>query len=740
VVPKKVAFIASFPPRKCGIATFTSDLIRNAAQVGEKSFLPVVLAMENAPLSYDDRVALKIKREAKKDYIAAADYINFSGVTCVSLQHEYGLYGGDAGDYINLVLTKVSPPIVTTLHTILEEPEEALAKQLTTIADISDKVVVMSKRSARMIHEIYHVPEHKVVYIPHGVPDIGFVDSKYYKQGLGFADRTVLLTFGLLAQNKGIEYAIGALPRVVDRYPNILYVVVGVTHPEVARSEGEAYRLSLMRLVQDLGLQEHVAFIDRFVSDDELKQLLSAADVYLTPYLVKEQAVSGTLSFAVGAGKAVISTPYWYAEELLSEDRGMLVPFRDADAIGAALEELLDNQSHAYAMRERAYEFGRGMTWSRSGALYWDLFSHYQPQPTIDVKSFEIAPAKNVPQPLINHLQRLTDDTGIFQHAKFIMPDRTQGYCTDDNARALETATLYYHQYREKEVLRLFNIYLSFVCFAQKPNGEFANFMSFDRKFIDGEGEVGDETGRALSGLGTVIAHPPLPQYLMIAREKFDASLPVIRRLNPRGKAHAIMGLASYLRRHPEKDDLREEMAMAADALVERYRDCATEDWMWFEDVLSYDNGIMPRALFTASVVLEASEYRDIALESCSFLVSEIYTGKWFSFVGSNGWYPRGGPKAQWDQQAVEAASTVQMLGAAFNATGDRSYLDLQHTAFNWFLGVNDRDVPVYDFTTHGCCDGLHESGVNLNQGAESLLSYMLALFSIIETTSPVPA
>lgn len=735
MTPKKVAFISSFLPRKCGIATFTNDLIRNAARAGEKNFVPVVLAMENAPLTYDDRVVFKIKREAKKDYIAAADYINFSGVSAVSLQHEYGLFGGEAGNYINLVLKKASPPVVTTLHTLLENPDQAMYQQLVTISELSDKIVVMSKRSRRMIVEQYRVPESKIAYIPHGVPDIGFVDSKHYKLSLGFADRTVILTFGLLAANKGIEYAIEALPSVVKEHPSILYVIVGVTHPEVVRHEGESYRLSLMRLVKNLGLAEHVAFIDRFVDDDELKLLLSAADYYLTPYLVKEQAISGTLSFALGAGKAIISTPYWYAEELLDEKRGVLVPFRDSKAIGDALAELLADPARTYEMRERAYEYGRGMTWVKSGAMYWEMLSRYNALPTIDVKSFEIVPATNVPQPLVNHLQRLTDDTGIFQHAKFITPDRSQGYCTDDNARALEAVTLYYHQYREKEVLRLFNIYLSFVSYAQKPTGEFSNFMSFERRFIDGEDESGDQTGRALAGLGAVIAFPPLPQYLMYAREKFDASLQAVRELNPRGKAHAIGGLANYLKQHPEKDDLREEMTIAADSLVSMYRECAAEDWMWFEDILSYDNGILPRALLTAYQVLEKEEYREVALESCNFLISQIYTGKWFSFVGSNGWYPRGGLKAQFDQQAVEAASTVQMLGAAFQATGDRSYLDLQHTAFNWFLGVNDRGLALYDFTTHGCCDGLHETGVNLNQGAESLLSYMLALLSIIDTS-----
>ncbi len=736
MTPKKVAFISSFLPRKCGIATFTADLIKNASAAGGESFAPIVIAMENGSHVYDERVTFKITQDLKQDYIAAAEYINFSGVTSVCLQHEFGLFGGEAGSYINLLLNKVSAPITTTLHTILEEPDNALYQELVSIAEASDRVVVMSRRSERVLRELYRVPPSKIAFIPHGAPDIDFVDSTYYKQALGFHGRTLILTFGLLAQNKGIEYAIRSLPPIVKDDPSVLYAVVGVTHPEVVKNEGEAYRLSLMRLVEELELEGHVVFVDRFVSDEDLRTYLSAADIYLTPYLVKEQAISGTLSFALAAGKAIISTPYWYAEELLAERRGEIVPFRDALAITAGLRTLLGDRQGAYAMRERAYEFGRTMTWSKAGAMYWALFSRYGSPPAIKIKSFEFEAVRNVPQPLMNHLQRLTDDTGILQHAKFIIPDRSSGYCTDDNARALEATALYYDQYREREALRLLDTYLSFVAYAQKDSGEFHNFMGFDRRFAEEDTYSGDQTGRALSGLGMVIAKPPLPQYRLYAREKFDRSLPVIRHLNVRGKAHAINGLAHYLAVHPEKDDLRTEIAGAADSLVERFRETATGDWEWYEDVLTYDNGIMPRALFIAAKVLKNRGYLDVAVTTCRFLVSRISNGRWFSFVGSNGWYPRGGTKARYDQQAVEAVSTVQMLGSAYEATGDSAYVDLQRTAFNWFLGVNDKELPLYDFTTHGCYDGLHETGVNLNQGAESLLSYMLALFCVIETST----
>lgn len=737
MVPKKVAFLSSFLPRKCGIATFTADLIRNLSATAEKSFIPLVIAMESAPLVYDDRVVFKIKRDTTQDYLAAADYINSGGLSSVSLQHEFGLYGGEAGNYINLVLKKVSAPIVTTLHTVLERPDGAMFQQMQVLTELSDRIVVMSERAGQVLRALHQTPCEKIVSIPHGAPDIGFVDSNYYKQALGFGDRTVVLTFGLIAENKGIEYALRAIASLVEAYPSLLYAVVGATHPEVVRHEGEAYRLSLLRLIRELGLEEHVVFVDRFVTDEELRTYLSAADLYMTPYLVQEQAVSGTLSFALAAGKAIISTPYWYAEELLAGGRGVLVPFRDAAAIAEAMRNLLDDPVAAYEMRQRAYEHGRQMSWSRAARMYWDLFSRYESPRPIEMKSLTLAAARSVPQPLINHLVRLTDDTGIFQHAKYIVPDRSEGYCTDDNARALEAATLYYNQYRDREVLRLLNVYLSFVNHAQRDNGEFANFMSFDRRFV-GDGS-GDQTGRALSALGALIARPPLRQHLLFARERFDRSVPVIGGLSIRGQAHAVIGLASYLSAHPEKDDLREAMRKAGDMLADHFRSAAADGWLWFEDILSYDNGVLPRALFVASRVLEEERYLTAALESCAFLLSVIYNGKCFSFVGSDGWYPRGGEKAQWDQQAVDAASTVQMLAAAYDATGDETYLELQDTAFNWFLGVNDLECPLYDFTTHGCCDGLHASGVNLNQGAESLLSYLLALFSIIERNNPRP-
>ncbi len=373
---KRIAFISSYAPRKCGIATFTSDLINNLGLAGSVGFEPVVIAMESgAELEYDEPVKLKIRKNAKCDYISAANRINFTDVDIVSVQHEFGLFGGEGGSYLSLLLERVNKPVVTTLHTVLEKPSAEYFDSLADVCEASDKVIVMNKRGIRMLREIYGVPESKVELIPHGIPDLPFVDSDTHKRKLDIAGRKTILTFGLLSENKGIEVMLRALPAIVKAHPSILYIVLGATHPEVLRHEGQSYKLRLERMVRDLGLQKNVLFHNHFVNDKELWQFLGAADVYVTPYLHEEQLTSGTLAFAVGAGKAVVSTPYWAAEELLGEGRGKLVRFGDSEHIARSVVEILNNSSLFSKMRKRAYEYGRSMTWPKIGRAYWELFS-----------------------------------------------------------------------------------------------------------------------------------------------------------------------------------------------------------------------------------------------------------------------------------------------------------------------------------------------------------------------------
>ncbi len=742
---KRITFISSFVPRQCGIATFAADLIAHTAKASSGELVAEVIAMEAADhLSYGDEVKYTIRRDQKKDYLAAADYINYSGDNLVSLQHEYGLFGGEAGSYICELIERIAVPVVTTLHTLLEKPEASYRDTLIRIADASTKLVVMSRRGVSMLREIYGVSADKIEMIPHGIPDLPFEDPEPYKKSLGFADRKIFLTFGLLGRNKGIEWGIRALPEIVKRDPSILYLVLGATHPDVKRYDGEEYRLSLQRLVRDLGVERHVVFINRFVTDDELYRFLNASDYYLTPYLHKEQLISGTLAFAMGMGKAVISTPYWHAEELLADGRGCLVPFQDHKAIAAAIVGLLDDPAAYNAMRRRAFEFGRSMTWTRIGEAYWRLSRRLESPATPAVAlDLEAAPTKRVtvkelPELRLDHFLRMSDDIGILQHARHTIPDRSRGYCTDDNARALEVMVRCHHQHQDRESLRLMEIYFAFLLHARKSDGSFHNFMSYERRFI-APVQSDDATARAIGALGTLIAYSPRPSLADLAREVLLHAIAAENNFSMRGRAYEIFGLADYIRGFPDDVHVRREMGKAADYLMQGYRQYATADWPWFEDRLSYDNAVLPSALFVASQTLQNKTYRETAIDACRFLIKVTFTDSHFSFVGCHGWYPKGGEKAHFDQQPIEAASTMRLLREAFASTGDPSFIKLMSKAFSWFLGDNDIGAALFDFRSRGCHDGLTPDGVNLNQGAESLISYMLTYLSIEEEQSAVP-
>jgi glycosyltransferase involved in cell wall biosynthesis len=735
---RKVAFISSFPPRRCGIAAFTSDLVKNISAAGGKDFEPLVVAMQaGSSCQYANPVKFEIRRNVKNDYVCAADYINFSHVDLVSVQHEFGLFGGDAGSHLNLLLRRVSAPIITTLHTVLDEPEQLYYRSTISVCDASHKVIVMNERGIRMLRDIYGVSTKKVEFIPHGLPDLPFVDSSYYKHKFGMEDRRTILTFGLLGRSKGIEMMLNAMPAIIKADPTVLYIILGATHPEVIRHEGEAYRLRLKRMVKDLGLNEHVIFHNRFVSNGELQNFLCAADVYVTPYLNREQLTSGTLAYAVGTGRAVVSTPYWAAQELLAQSRGKLVRFNDPKHLAEAIIEIISDDSLFNSLRRKAYDYGRKMTWPVVAKSYWKMFSTKRLPVHMPVKSIasieEGVSILEVPEPPLDHLRRLTDDTGLYQHAKFTLPAREHGYCTDDNARAVVAMTKYYAQYAESEALRLFEIYLSFTCHAQNNDGTVRNFMTFDRRWVEDE-LIHDALGRTLWAFGTVMAKPPLPRYLPIIKDCFDRSVKHVPKLSIRGKAYSIFGMAEYLKQFPGASDIKRCLAMAADDLVAEYETCSERGWQWFEGELTYDNAVLPHALYTAALTTGDERYLQIAEKTSEFLLDKIFDGERFSFIGCKGWYKRGGQRAVFDQQPVEVASTVMMLRAAFEATGNKGLLKTQKKAFDWFLGENDVHTPVYDFRTKGCSDGLEPGGVNLNQGAESMVSFLLSLLCIVES------
>ncbi|MHC4461441.1 MAG: glycosyltransferase family 4 protein [Planctomycetota bacterium] len=735
---KKVAFISSSLPRKCGIATFTSDLIINTATAAKGEFEPLVVTMRSDnELKYNDPVKFEIRQNVKSDYICAADYINFSHVDVVSVQHEFGLFGGDAGSYLSLLLDRLKAPTITTLHTVLDEPSPAYHKSLVDVCNASYKVITMNERGVDMLRNIYGISGKKVQLIAHGIPDLPFVDSNYYKHKFGMEGRRTILTFGLLSKKKGIEVLLKAMPAIIEADPSILYIVLGMTHPSVLKHDGESYRFSLQRIVTELGLKEHVIFHNRFVRDEELHNFLCAADIYVTPYLSREQLTSGTLSFAVGTGKAVVSTPYWAAMELLSGGRGKLVSFGNSEQMAEAIIEILKDDSLFYSLRRRAYEYGRSRTWPKIGQAYWKLFSAKRLPVRIAARTTpsvaKTISTIEVPEPSLAHLKRLTDDTGLYQHAKFTTPNRKFGYCTDDNARAVIAMTKYYAQYPEPGALELFDIYLSFILHSQNKDGSVRNFMNFDRTWVKNE-PVNDAFGRVLWAFGTVMAKPPLSSYVSIIKDPFDLSVKHVEKQYPRGMAYSILGMSDYLKQFPGASDIKRQLAIAADGLVSQYEENNLPDWHWFEDTLTYDNAVLPHALFVAGLTFGDKKYIEVAEKTCEFLLSNTLNGDHFSFVGCKGWYEHGKSKAAFDQQPIDTASMVMMLRGAYDATQNNRYLTLQRKAFDWFLGENDLHIPLYDFRTKGCCDGLIADGINSNQGAESTLSFLLSLLAIVES------
>ncbi len=738
---RKVAFISSHLPRRCGIATFCQDLITSISASVHASFEPLVVAMVTShEHQYSEPVKFEIRKNVKNDYVCAADYLNFSHIDLISVQHEFGLFGGDAGNYLNLFLKRVDAPVITTLHTVLNDPEPSYYQSLIDVCTISEKVIVMNHRGVEMLQKIYGIDADKILLIPHGIPDLPFVDSSYYKHKFGIEGRKTILTFGLLSRNKGIENMLKAMPAIVEADPSVLYIILGATHPDVLRHDGEEYRFELQRIVEELGLGDNVMFYNQFVSDERLHNFLCAADIYVTPYQNREQLTSGTLAFAVGTGKAVVSTPYWAAEELLDENRGKLVAFNAPKDLTDAIIELVRDEAQLSRLRRLAYDYGRTMTWPTVGKQYWKLFSKKTTPAKTLTKTFsqktEATSLVEVPEPSLDHLRSLTDETGLIQHAKFMLPDRNHGYCTDDNTRAVVAMVKYYKQYSSPEALKLFSTYLSFICHAQRENGMFRNFMGYDRHWINPE-PAHDGLGRALWAFGSVIANPPFPELIPIIKDFFDKSAPHVSTLSPRAKSYSIFGMRDYLAQFPGASDVKRQMFTAAEYLVNLYERNVKDDWQWFENILSYDNAVLPHALFEAYLTMGNETYLEIATKTCDFLLEKTFDQDHFSFVGCNGWYSYKGTKAQFDQQPLEAVSTVMMCGKAYEATDNPNYLKLQKKAFDWFLGDNDLSLPLYDFRTKGCGDGLEKNSVNLNQGAESMLSFLLALLDIIESYGP---
>jgi glycosyltransferase involved in cell wall biosynthesis len=742
VLPNRIAVVGNYLPRRCGIATFTTDLCDAIhAEYSATELLALPVNDTDEGYTYPARVRFELSEDNLASYRQAADFLNFSNIDLVCLQHEYGIFGGRAGGHILELLRRLRMPVATTLHTVLHDPDPDQRAVMEEIAALSDRMIVMSQHSADILQEVFRVPVDKIDLIPHGIPDLPFTDPNFYKDAFGTEGKDVLLTFGLLSPNKGIENVIQALPRILSRHSNVIYMVAGATHPHVLRREGDKYRVSLQKLAADLGVGDNVIFRNRFASPQEMVELIGAADIYITPYKHKAQVVSGTLAYALSAGKAIISTPYLHAIELLDEERGSLVPFDDPQAIAAKTVELLDNDTARHAMRKRAYLYAREMVWNRVAQKYMKSFERIynerlrNPRATFSAQNTEKT-LDRLPAIKLDHLYRMTDQTGIVEHAVFVVPNYPEGYTTDDNARALIVAIMLEELGAGAPTgsIDLPSRYLSFLWLAfDATSKRFRNCLSYERQWQEPEGSE-DSHGRALWGLGTVLGRSKNAGWRGAAGRLFELAIPAaIEFKSPRAGAFALLGLQEYLESFPGDRAALTASDVLANRLLSSYRANHSVDWSWFENVLAYSNARLPQALIRAGMRAANEEMVSAGLEALDWLVTiqRCEVKGHFVPIGSQGFYSKKTEKARFDQQPVEACAVVSACLEAYRATGKGRWRKEAWSAFNWFLGDNDLQIALYDPITGGCRDGLHPDRANENQGAESTLSFLMALLEM---------
>jgi glycosyltransferase involved in cell wall biosynthesis len=734
----KIAYISTYPPRECGIATFNNNLLKAISHdtnaVSPESFVVAMTDSEDlSTYEYPAEVQYVIRQENQKDYIRAADYINTSLTDACILEHEFGIYGGESGVYILPLIARIKKPLITILHTILKDPSYMQLTIIREIAKYSSQIVVMSNRAVGFLTSIYGIPEEKIKLIEHGVPDLEPKENNEVRQSLTFKNKKVLFTFGLISRNKGLETVVEALPAIVAKNPDVIYVILGTTHPGVIKNSGEEYRDSLKRLAKKLGVADNLVFINKFVSEEELYDYLTAADLYITPYLNEAQITSGTLSYAVGAGAAVISTPYWHAQELLAENRGKLFDFRDANSLANIVNDLFQNASHLKELKSNAYNYGLHLRWPNTGQVFIDTLQAAISNDKLNKEEIRpIIDPDMMPAFSMAHVQRLTDDTGIVQHAKYGIPNLKEGYCVDDNARALFMVILAWQQNKSKAALELLPVYLSYIQYMQCDDGNFRNFLSFRREYLD---EVGteDSFGRTIWALGYLISNAPNNSYREFASELFVKSIPHFSKLvHLRGLANTMIGLSSYLKAHPYDERIIEELNKLATPLKAAYRAHRGDNWHWFEEKLTYDNAILPLALLSHYEITQDKESLAIGLESMNYLTDKTLDKGYLNPVGNDGWLYRDKDMAVYDQQAIETMAMVLMYFKAYEITHDLDYIRQMYLSYQWFLGENSLRLPLYDYETKGCGDGLQTYGVNRNQGAESTLAYWISHLTVL--------
>lgn len=727
----RIACLGNYLPRQCGIATFTDNLVKAVVSASKINRLPIeieVIAMNDPGRSYEypPVVSQSINEREVGEYIAMADYVNQSGADVLLVQHEFGIYGGESGVLLLQMLRRVKIPIVVTFHTVLRQPGFHQKEVVRKIAEMASRIVIMNGLAVAFLTDIYGVAAEKIVRVQHGVPDFEMNKHNFSLPPAVWTNRKVMLTFGLIGRSKGIETVIRALPVVVKSHPELLYVVLGKTHPNIVRYSGEEYREYLQGLAVKLHVENHVMFIDRYVDELELMSLLKAADLYVTPYLNKAQITSGTLSYAVSGGCAVISTPYWHAEELLAEGRGLLFDFQNDDQLSQCVMKLLDNPDAMVLMQQKAYEYGQTITWPLMGKLYLDLLLQAS-----DATNSPLTPVTNYPSIDFSHIRHLTLPSGLLQHALGSVPSLRHGYCLDDNARALLVTTQAKESGHPEDLSGLSIRYLSYMQLMQQADGHFKNFLSHDHQLTDDDFSD-DAFGRSVWALGSLIRFCQSDSMFITAHEMFHKALPYISQLKyARGYASCIFGLSHYSCRFPDQERFLHLAVKLADTLCQRYKEHRRENWHWFEDALTYANGLIPASLYKAYEVTRNEEYLEVAGITRQFLESKCFREDWLSLVGNKKWLRYDSDYELYAQQPIDAAAMVLMYDSAFKATGSAGFIGQMFRSFDWFFGDNDLGISVYDEETKGCNDGIEPMNVNRNQGAESTLSWLMARITV---------
>jgi len=721
----KIGFLSNFPPRECGIATFTQDLITSLNKRWNPKVKSRVIALneESSLYNYDSRVIMQMNKDDIEDYINIAKRINRSdNIKIICIQHEFGLFGGEHGNYIIPFLETVEKPVVVTFHSVLPYPDELRKRVVRFIGEKSAAIIVMAEIAVEILNKDYGIPKNKIYVVPHGIPDTPLQPSESFKKKLRLENKRVLSTFGLLSKGKGIEYMINALPSLVKKYPNIIYLVIGETHPAVRKNEGEKYRNKLVSLVKKLGLQNNVKFYNKYLGIDEIMECLLATDIYICTNLDEDQIVSGTLSYALGCGKAVVSTPSVYAKEVLNKERGLLVKFKHPKSFSEAIDKILSDDEFKNKLENNAYTFGRSMIWHNVAGSYFSIFNKI-------VKLREETTEK-YPHIKLNHLISLTDKVGCIQFARLSIPDKSSGYTVDDNSRALIVAALHDKIYNSETSKELTKIYLNFLEKVQDNEQKF-NDIEYNTKNLIPSSE--DALGRTIWALGYVTDKSKNPEVIEKAKKLFDNSYNLIEKINsPRAKAFSVIGLYHYYKKY-NKEETVLTIKKLIDSLIELYKKEATEDWHWFEGYLTYSNSKLPEALFLAYDLTKQPEYLEIAEKTLDFLSNIVFINDELSPIGQKGWCNRNGTRAFFDQQPIDASSMVQTYLTAYSITKNKKYYDKAVLAFNWFLGKNHLKQMIYNETTGGCYDGLAKNSVNLNQGAESTIEYIISRLMLEE-------